>query len=69
MLTIKSAISVGESLEMVLFQHNITTFSVMEVLVDLRLARAHWSPPIPEFNDFNEVKYLCHNFEYLERPA
>ena len=69
MLTIKSAISVGESLEMVLFPHNITTFSVMDVLVDVWLARAHWSPPILEFNDFNEVKYLCHNFEYLERPA
>ena len=48
MLTIKSAISVGESLEMVLFPHNITTFSVMEVLVDVWLARAHWSPPILE---------------------
>ena len=28
-----------------------------------------WSPPIPEFNDFNGVKYLGHSFEYLERPS
>ena len=27
------------------------------------------SPPISQFNALSGVKYLCHTFKYLERPA
>ena len=45
----------------------------MKKLVDLVMTRQSTfsvqSHSIPEFNEFNVVKYLCHIFKYLERPA
>ena len=69
MLTIQSAISIGESVKNLLVPHNITTF-FSDGGIDRFMARQSTrSPPIPIFNAFNRVKYLCHTLKYLERPA
>ena len=56
-----------------LVPNNITTFFNVGRSIDRFMA--HWntfsteSPPIPEFNAFNGVKYFCHNLKYPQRPA
>ena len=64
MLTIQSAISKGESVKQLLVPHNIATFfsdgGINRFLVCQSTFSAQ-SPPIPKFNAFNGVKYLCHN--------
>ena len=68
MLTIQSPISIGESVKRLLAPHNTTTFfsdgGVTKFLTCQRKFSA-WSPPIPKFNAFNDVNYLCHTFKYL----
>ena len=72
MLTIQSAISIGESVKWLLVPHNTTSFLSDGCINRFLACQSKFftrSPPIPKFNVFNEVKYLCHNFKYLERPA
>ena len=72
MLTMPSAISVGQSGKRLLVPHNITTFfsdgGIGRIMAD-QSTFSTWSPPAPEFYTFKGVKYLCHNFTFLERPA
>ena len=72
MLTIQSAISKGEFVKSLLVLHNTTTFFSDEGINRFLVHQSTfstWSPPIPKFNAFNGVKYLCHTFKYLEKPA
>ena len=72
MLIIQPAISAGESMEMLLVSHDMTTFFMDGGIVKFMARHSTFSarsPPIPEFNDFNGVKNLCHTFEYLKSPA
>ena len=72
MLTIQSAISKGESVKRLLVPHNTTTFfsdGGINIFFIHQSTFSNQSPPIPKFNTFNGIKYLCHAFKYLERPA
>ena len=72
MLTIQSAISIGESVKWLFVPHNTTTFlsdGGINRFLACQSKFSTWSPPIPKFNVFNEVKYICHTLKYLERPA
>ena len=72
MLTIQSAISVGKSIKILLDPHNIITFfSDLGIgwFMACQSTFSAQSLPIPEFNYFKQVKYLCYTFEYLQRPA
>ena len=71
LLTIQSAISVGESVK-VLASHNKTIFFSNEStdrLMAHKSTLSARSPPIPEFNALHGVKYLRHSFKYFETPA
>ena len=72
MLTIQSAISIGQSVKRLLVPHNANTF-FSDRGISIFLARQSTfsarSPPIAKFNSFSGVKYLCHTFKYLKRPA
>ena len=74
MLTIQSAISNQESVKRLLVPHNTIIFFSDEGINRFLVRQSTFStrsPPVPKFNAFNEVKYLCHTYysEYLERPA
>ena len=72
LFTIKSAISVGESVERLLVPHNTTLF-FNNVGIDRFMVRqgifCTCSPHISNFNVSIGVKYLCHAFKYLKVPA
>ena len=72
MLTIQSAISIGESVKKLLVPHNTTTF-FSDGGINRFLARKSTfstrSPKIPKSNAFNGIKYLCHTFKNLERAV
>ena len=63
MLAIQSAISITESVERLLVPHNSTAFfnngGITRFLAHQRTFSA-WSSPIPKFNSFSGIKYLCH---------
>ena len=72
MLTIQSAISVGKSVKRLLVPHNTTKFFSNGGINRCSICQSTFStrsPPFLKFNAFNGVKYLCHTFKYLERPA
>ena len=72
MLTIQSTRSKGESIKKLLVPHNTTTFfsdGDIDRFLVCQSTFSTRSPPIPKFNAFNGVKYLCHTFKYLEGPA
>ena len=66
MLTIQSAISIGEFMKRLLVPHNTTTFfsdgGITKFLARQSTFSAR-SPPIPKFNAFHDIKYLCHTFK------
>ena len=71
MLTIQSAISIGESVKRLLVPNNIKTF-FSDGGIDRFMARqstfsVHF-PPFHKFNPFYVVENFCHSFEYFERP-
>ena len=72
-LTIQSATSKRESVKRLLVPHNTTTFfsdgGINRFLVVRQSTFSTWSPPIPKFNAFSGVKYICHTFKYPKRPA
>ena len=72
MLTIQSVISIGESVKRLLVTHNTTTFFSDRGITKFLAHQSTFSTrflSIPKFNAFNDAKYLCHTFKYLERPA
>ena len=72
MLIIQSVISIGESAKSLLVPQNTTTlFSDRGIdrFMSLQSTFSARSSPIPKFNVFNGVKYLCHDLKYLRRPA
>ena len=72
MLTMQSAISKGESVNRLLVPHNVTTFLSDKGINRFLVCQSTFSTqslPIPKFNAFNGVKYLCHTFKYLEKLA
>ena len=72
MLTKQSAMSIRESVKRLLVPHNKTTAFSDEGITRFLAHQSTfpaWSLPIPKFNAFSGVKYLCHTSKYLERPA
>ena len=71
MLTIQPADSIEESVKRLLVPHNTTTISDAGITRFLACQSTFSvrSPPIPKFNAFNGIKYLCHTFKYLKRPT
>ena len=71
MLTIQSAIFIGKFVKRLLVPHNTTSFFSDGGITKFLACQSTFSarsPPIPKFNAFNDVKYICHSFKYLERP-
>ena len=65
-------VSAGVSVEMLSVPSNITAFSSdggINRFMPPQSTFTTWSPSMPEFSMFNGVKYLCHTFKYLEKPA
>ena len=72
MLTIQSSISRVESVKRLLLLRNTVAFFSDEGIDKFMACHSTFSAlflPVPKFNVFSGVKYFCHTFKYLERPA
>ena len=65
-------VSAGVSVETLFVPSNITTFSSDGAINRFMVPQSTvsiWSPSMLEVNKFDGLKYLCHTFKYLEKPA
>ena len=71
MLTIQSAISVGEPVKILFVPHNTAIFFTIGGIGRFMPRQSTFpaQSPIPKLNTLNGVKYICHLFTYLRRPA